>query len=275
MVRRSLETLSVTGDGGGVGAAHGSCDSSLSRKSRPLRRTYSRLVLPESSEADLVASFYSLDVSAHGDRLSEGGVLATAAPLCVDESMGVEADSSSVVLREGLPPRAGAPSARQDGSRRRPRASPPADASPPVPSPALKRAAGTSSSLPMLPQFPLIGVSSGSGAGLPPMRAAAVSDAASAPRDAVVLSDDSPDAWRRFTPANVDEQKCLARTWNGGRGGQCRNKPSEGGMCRGCRGLAHGKVTGAIPPRKLAAFVAAEKKALARGDATLPRKGKD
>ena len=228
------------------------------------------MLLPESSEADLVASFYHLDVSAHGDGLSEGGAPATTAPRCVETSMSVEADSSTVPRSEGLLPSAAAPIARKCGSRRRPRASPPAHASPPVPSPAMKRAAGTSSSMPMLPQFPSIGVSSCS-----EMRPAVGSDAGSSSRDVAAQSDDSPDAWRRFTPANIDEHKCLARTWNSGRGGQCRRKPSEAGVCRGCKDLAHGKVTGAIPPRKLAAFVAAEKKALAREEANLPRTGED
>ena len=42
------------------------------------------------------------------------------------------------------------------------------------------------------------------------------------------------DVWRRFSPEEVDGFKCLARTWNGGRGGQCGN-PRERGSDFCCR----------------------------------------
>ena len=64
-----------------------------------------------------------------------------------------------------------------------------------------------------------------------------------------------------FTPVCVtDGSRCLARTWNAGRGGQCAAAPerdSEAQVCARHRlpaQQAHGLVTGAIPPVKLAAF---------------------
>ena len=38
----------------------------------------------------------------------------------------------------------------------------------------------------------------------------------------------SSDVWKRFTPAVIDERKCLARTFGGGRGDQCRLRPLPG-----------------------------------------------
>ena len=71
-----------------------------------------------------------------------------------------------------------------------------------------------------------------------------------------------PDVWKRFTPAVLIMDRCLGRTWNGGRGGQCKKKPVDGDLCRGCKRLAHGKVTGPIPATKMKEFLAAEKKRL-------------
>ena len=42
------------------------------------------------------------------------------------------------------------------------------------------------------------------------------------------------DVWKRFSPEEVDEFKCLARIWNGGRGGQCGH-PRERGSDFCCR----------------------------------------
>ena len=47
--------------------------------------------------------------------------------------------------------------------------------------------------------------------------------------------------WKRFTPSAVDASKCLARTWNEGRGGQCqRNSQAGKDLCQ-----AHAKKVGA------------------------------
>ena len=65
-------------------------------------------------------------------------------------------------------------------------------------------------------------------------------------------------AQRPFTPEVVDDgSRCLARTWNGGRGGQCKAKPAQDGLCKvHLRSHAHGLVTGDIPAAKLAQFEA-------------------
>ena len=64
--------------------------------------------------------------------------------------------------------------------------------------------------------------------------------------------------WRRFTPSEIDHKKCLGRTWDYGRGGQCGNPPLPGG--RYCsqhkKKLAHGDVTNPrIPKGALTKFV--------------------
>jgi len=62
--------------------------------------------------------------------------------------------------------------------------------------------------------------------------------------------------WRRFTPSVIDPLLCLARTYNGGAGGQCRRKPKAGEViCGNCNKLAHGRVDGPIPEIKLAHFL--------------------
>ena len=62
--------------------------------------------------------------------------------------------------------------------------------------------------------------------------------------------------WKRFTPESIDRSKCLARTWNGGRGGQCDSRPCRGrDVCRlHTKYQKHGLVTGAIPLAKLRGF---------------------
>lgn len=79
------------------------------------------------------------------------------------------------------------------------------------------------------------------------------------PRAAAAAPQGSKEAWRRFTPAEVVGSKCLARTWGGGRGGQCHRLPKGGqGMCEfhlKCDQWAkHGRVDGPIPEAKLQEF---------------------
>jgi hypothetical protein len=70
----------------------------------------------------------------------------------------------------------------------------------------------------------------------------------------VVVSSD--EVWRRFTPIVIDPVKCLARTFNGGAGGQCKRNPQAGGVtCGACKKLAHGRVDGPIPDGKLQVFL--------------------
>ena len=64
------------------------------------------------------------------------------------------------------------------------------------------------------------------------------------------------EVWRRFTPTVIDPAKCLARTFNGGAGGQCKRKPQAGeAICGNCKKLAHGRVDGPIPDGKLQIFL--------------------
>ena len=66
--------------------------------------------------------------------------------------------------------------------------------------------------------------------------------------------------WKKFTPLVVDSKKCLGRTWNEGKGGQCTKKPGAGAdLCSGhaCKVGTDkwlGKVTGEIPAAKLKEF---------------------
>ena len=65
-------------------------------------------------------------------------------------------------------------------------------------------------------------------------------------------------SWKDFTPEIVDEAKCLARQWNGGKGGQCSYKPLSGrNVCHvhidkhtGDPKVPHGYVNGPIPDDK-------------------------
>ena len=68
--------------------------------------------------------------------------------------------------------------------------------------------------------------------------------------------------WRQFTPETVDASKCMARVWNGGRGGQCRSKcVADSDFCRShgkqsdAGSLSHGRVDGDIPEPKYEEFV--------------------
>ena len=83
------------------------------------------------------------------------------------------------------------------------------------------------------------------------------------------------DEWAAFTPAELDASRCMARTWAGGRGGQCKSRPGQGGRfctvhgrqsdehARGGSGGWHGAVDGPVPPRKLVEFQCARKRASA------------
>lgn len=71
--------------------------------------------------------------------------------------------------------------------------------------------------------------------------------------------------WKRFTPTVLNMERCFARTWHGGRGGQCsRAKCSHGSdFCRfhaaEQRWRTHGRVDGSIPAGKLREFLRASK----------------
>lgn len=72
-------------------------------------------------------------------------------------------------------------------------------------------------------------------------------------------------AWRRFTPAKINPRLCMARTWSGGRGGQCKFASASSGtvFCKKHMGgtwRIYGRVNGPIPAKKLAEFQAAFKK---------------
>lgn len=66
----------------------------------------------------------------------------------------------------------------------------------------------------------------------------------------------------KFTPEIIDEELCMARVWGDGKGGQCQFVPETNGeLCRlhlahlrTEKGLAHGRVDGAVPEPKLAQF---------------------
>ena len=53
-----------------------------------------------------------------------------------------------------------------------------------------------------------------------------------------------------------NNELCMARIWNNGKGGQCHKRPIVGTDFCGCHKMtAHGRVDGPIPPKKLAAFM--------------------
>lgn len=69
--------------------------------------------------------------------------------------------------------------------------------------------------------------------------------------------------WRTFTPPEIDPQRCFARTWNAGQGGQCQKRQNrmEDRSSKLCtthlkNGASHGLVDGPIPAAKLAEFQA-------------------
>ena len=89
-------------------------------------------------------------------------------------------------------------------------------------------------------------------------RAAAPAEAgAEAPAPAPEEEGELTADMREFTRAHVARDKCLARTWAEGRGGQCHHLPLRGGDLCGVHSKAcsHGKVTGPIPEAKLRQFL--------------------
>jgi hypothetical protein len=79
-----------------------------------------------------------------------------------------------------------------------------------------------------------------------------------------------------WIPADICPDRCKARVWNGGRGGQCQNRPSNAGdLCAGHARFAelpHGRIDGPIPERKLEDFMKALRRAAKPG--VLPHKAK-
>ena len=63
---------------------------------------------------------------------------------------------------------------------------------------------------------------------------------------------------KRFSPSNIDPQKCLARVFGKGKGGQCGSLAKTRGLCGRCgrdgADPPHGFVNGAIPTTKWKAF---------------------
>ncbi|MCP4742448.1 MAG: hypothetical protein GY871_09540, partial [Actinomycetales bacterium] len=71
--------------------------------------------------------------------------------------------------------------------------------------------------------------------------------------DAMALGEE----WRRYTPDVVDPCRCMGRTWNGARGGQCKKPRVHGDLCQTHhKCLACVRVDGPIPEAKLAEFKA-------------------
>jgi len=64
--------------------------------------------------------------------------------------------------------------------------------------------------------------------------------------------------WARFTPADIRADGCMARTWLGGRGGQCHSSAVTGEFCKfhhANQWRKHGRVDGAIRVAKLGEFL--------------------
>mmetsp|Transcript_13858 Transcript_13858/g.37662 ORF Transcript_13858/g.37662 Transcript_13858/m.37662 type:complete len:706 (-) Transcript_13858:219-2336(-) len=72
-----------------------------------------------------------------------------------------------------------------------------------------------------------------------------------------------------FTPAVVDQTRCLARIWNYGQGGQCSRSRCAGDFCfqhaKDEFWRSHGRVTGPVPPAKLRDFQKEQAKASREG----------
>merc|ERR1711971_1407668 len=70
--------------------------------------------------------------------------------------------------------------------------------------------------------------------------------------------------WKTFTPESINHESCMARIWNGGKGGQCtKTKRVEGYdycVTHKEKYVVHGRVDGPIPLKKLKEFIAASKK---------------
>ena len=67
------------------------------------------------------------------------------------------------------------------------------------------------------------------------------------------------EVWKRFTPNDVSSNKCCARVWGDGYGGQCQRAPVDGRtLCvyhAGQGRAVYGLVTGDIPYGKLQEFL--------------------
>lgn len=63
--------------------------------------------------------------------------------------------------------------------------------------------------------------------------------------------------WARFTPADIRSDGCMARTWFGGRGGQCHSVAVAGDFCKlhATQWKKHGRVDGPIALAKLREFL--------------------
>eukprot|EP00438_Fugacium_kawagutii_P032631 Skav232016 [mRNA] locus=scaffold3320:70427:70973:- [translate_table: standard] len=62
-----------------------------------------------------------------------------------------------------------------------------------------------------------------------------------------------------FTPGRIQLDKCMARTWNHGKGGQCRLPPTgNSDFCKrhsqNSQWQVHGRVDGHVPPNKMGEF---------------------
>lgn len=68
------------------------------------------------------------------------------------------------------------------------------------------------------------------------------------------------EAWKYFTPPEIDPSKCWARIWFFGRGGQCsRDKGKSSDYCgqhaKGEKWKVHGRIDGPIPCKKIKEFI--------------------
>ncbi|CAL1129085.1 unnamed protein product [Cladocopium goreaui] len=67
-----------------------------------------------------------------------------------------------------------------------------------------------------------------------------------------------------FTPKIIRMDRCMARTWNGGKGGQCsRPKTANADFCtrhaENLKWQVHGRVDGHIPSKKIGEFERSQK----------------
>ena len=71
---------------------------------------------------------------------------------------------------------------------------------------------------------------------------------------------------KRFTPTDVDSERCLARVFNHGLGGQCYSKRRTSSDFCGHheKGQPHGLVTGPIPSAMVVRYLRAERKRILR-----------
>jgi|Transcript_110341 high mobility group protein B1 len=78
------------------------------------------------------------------------------------------------------------------------------------------------------------------------------------------LTDSATEAWKQFTPDDINSEKCLARLWGDGLGAQCNHAPATGSeFCTRHKSKdawkTHGRVDGPIPEKKLKEFLKAGK----------------